>query len=156
VDQRFRKHERLTAPADFRRCYRQGQRLRTSYFIVYAYRRGAGAVRLGLAVGKAIGSAVVRNRVKRRLRELFRRHKASVPEGYDLFVRATPPSATASFAELKQAWRHAIGILQGQAGAAPAHGAAALLGGRATPPSRGDATSPPPTCGMPGRVDPAG
>jgi large subunit ribosomal protein L34 len=49
-------------------------------FTVYAYHRGM-CTRLGLAVGKAVGIAVVRNRVKRRLRELFRRRKALVPRG---------------------------------------------------------------------------
>ena len=62
-----------------------------SYFTIYAYRQGERVTRLGLAVGKAVGIAVVRNRVKRRLRELFRRRKALVPSGYDLFVRAFQP-----------------------------------------------------------------
>jgi ribonuclease P protein component len=111
VDQRLRKAERLTAPAEFTRCYRHGERLRTSYFTVYAYRREQHATRLGLAVGKPVGGAVVRNRVKRRLRELFRRHKASVPLGYDLFVRALPASAAAPYAELETAWCKAIAAL---------------------------------------------
>jgi ribonuclease P protein component len=104
VDQRLRRQERLTTRADFSRCYRQGRRLRTSYFTVYAYHRGEGVTRLGLAVGKAVGIAVVRNRVKRRLRELFRRQKALLPRGYDLFVRALPASASAPYAALEAAW----------------------------------------------------
>jgi ribonuclease P protein component len=111
VDQRLRKYERLTAPADFTRCYRHGARLRTKYFTVYAYRRGESIVRLGLAVGKAVGPAVVRNRVKRRLRELFRCHKRLVPEGYDLFVRAAPASPSATYTELRAAWNEALTML---------------------------------------------
>ena len=112
MDQRLRRHERLSAPADFTRCYRHGKRLRTSYFTVYAYRRGERGTRLGLAVGKTVGIAVVRNRVKRRLRELFRRHKALVPGGYDLFVRAVPTSAAASYAALEVAWGEAMAMLK--------------------------------------------
>ena len=112
MDQRLRKTERLTAPADFTRCYRHGVRLRTKYFTVYAYHRGESTVRLGLAVGKAVGPAVVRNRVKRRLRELFRCHKGLVPEGYDLFVRAGPASPSASYAELFAAWSEALTMLR--------------------------------------------
>jgi ribonuclease P protein component len=112
VNQSLRKNERLTAPADFARCHRHGARLRTKYFTVYAYRRGERIVRLGLAVGKAVGPAVVRNRVKRRLRELFRCHKGLVPEGYDLFVRALPTSALATYAELLAAWTEAITMLR--------------------------------------------
>jgi ribonuclease P protein component len=112
VDQRLRKTERLTSPADFTRCYRQGKRLRTAWFIVHVYGRGERGVRLGLAVGKAVGPAVVRNRVKRRLREIFRRHKALVPEGYDLVVRAAPAGAQARYAEVEQTWCEAMAVLQ--------------------------------------------
>jgi ribonuclease P protein component len=112
VDQRLRRHERLTAPADYTRCYRYGRRLRTRYFTVYAYHHGASVTRLGLAVGKAVGGAVVRNRVKRRLRELFRRRKALGPRGYDLFVRAVPASASASYAALGAAWCEAMALLK--------------------------------------------
>jgi ribonuclease P protein component len=120
VDQRLRKHERLTARADFTRCYRHGRRLRTSYFTVYAYQRGGCVTRLGLAVGKAVGIAVVRNRVKRRLRELFRRQKALVPGGYDLFVRAVPAGASVSHAALEAAWAEAMALLMAGEGPAQA------------------------------------
>jgi len=112
VDQRLRRHERLTNAADFTRCYRHGRRLRTCYFTVYAYSRGESAPRLGLAVGKTVGIAVVRNQVKRRLRELFRHHKALVPRGYDLFVRAGSASATASYAGLEVAWGEVMMLLK--------------------------------------------
>jgi ribonuclease P protein component len=112
VDQRLRRQERLTDAVDFTRCYRHGKRLRTGYFTVYAYHRGECVPRLGLAVGKTVGIAVVRNRVKRRLRELFRHHKALVPGGYDLFVRAGPASAVASYAALEMAWSEAMAMLK--------------------------------------------
>jgi ribonuclease P protein component len=51
----------------------------------------------------------VRNRVKRRLREIFRRRIPLPPRGYDFFVRATPASAHASYAELDRAWHEAMG-----------------------------------------------
>ena len=112
MDQHLRRQERLTNAADFTRCYRHGKRFRTRYFTVYAYCWGASAPRFGLAVGKAVGIAVVRNRVKRRLRELFRRHKVFVPRGYDLFVRAGPASAAASYAVLEEAWDEAMALLK--------------------------------------------
>lgn len=111
MDQRLRRHERLTARTDYTRCYQHGQRLRTRYFTVYAHHRGGCVTRLGLAVGKAVGIAVVRNRVKRRLRELFRRRKALIPRGYDLFVRAVPASASAPYVTLEAAWCEAMAML---------------------------------------------
>jgi ribonuclease P protein component len=112
VDQQLRRQERLATRADYTRCYRQGRQLRTRYFTVYAYRQGECVRRLGLAVGKAVGNAVVRNRVKRRLRDLFRRRKTLVPPGYDLFVRAFPGSAVASYKALDAGWCEAMGLLR--------------------------------------------
>lgn len=57
--------------------------------------------RCGLSVGKRVGKAVVRNRVKRRLREIVR--FAPLKPGWDLVLIARTPSASASFAELKGA-----------------------------------------------------
>jgi ribonuclease P protein component len=116
MDQRLRQSERLRRREEFTRCYRQGERLRTRYFVMHAYQRGVGRPRLGLAVAKTVGNAVTRNSIKRRLRELFRRHKAAVPEGYDVFVRALPGSAEATFAELTAAWGEALASLAARRG----------------------------------------
>jgi ribonuclease P protein component len=56
--------------------------------------------RVGFVVSKAVGNAVTRNRVQRRLRHLAREHLASLPGSAVLVVRALPSSATASYAEL--------------------------------------------------------
>ena len=109
--QRFRRSARLTSAAEFTRCYRLGKRVRTAYFTVHAYYRGEGVPRLGLAVGKAVGAAVVRNRVKRRLREIFRLRQAWVPPGYDLFIRAAPASAEARYDRLEAAFSEAMARL---------------------------------------------
>ncbi len=57
-------------------------------------------VRAGFVVSKAVGNAVTRNRVKRRLRHLAREHVSSLPGSAVLVVRALPAAATASYAEL--------------------------------------------------------
>ncbi len=56
--------------------------------------------RVGLVVSKAVGNAVIRNLVKRRLRHLVREHIASLPGRSMLVVRAQPPAAATSYAEL--------------------------------------------------------
>jgi ribonuclease P protein component len=56
--------------------------------------------RAGFVVSKAVGSAVVRNRVKRRLRHLVRERLALLPPGSLVVVRALPPAAAAEYAEL--------------------------------------------------------
>ena len=59
--------------------------------------------RVGFVVSKAVGGAVVRNRVKRRLRALMAARLTDLPVGVDLVVRANPPSASSSSAELSEA-----------------------------------------------------
>ncbi|MEV4130912.1 ribonuclease P protein component [Dactylosporangium sp. NPDC049742] len=56
--------------------------------------------RAGFVVSKAVGNAVVRNLVKRRLRHLVRPHLADLPPAAMIVVRALPPSATASYEDL--------------------------------------------------------
>lgn len=86
--------------AEFRRVYDHGVRLSTPLFAAFLLARpnpepGAGA-RLGLTVPRAIGGAVTRNRIKRRLREFFRVHRAEFGE-FDIVLnpRRTIIEATA-------------------------------------------------------------
>jgi ribonuclease P protein component len=74
-----------------------------SFVLLLAEQRGGdpGAPpRLGLTVSRRVGGAVVRNRVKRRLREWFRSHRELVPLGKDLVIIARPAAAMATVCEL--------------------------------------------------------
>ena len=76
-----------------------------SFVVLVAPRRaveGAGPARLGLTVSRRVGPAVVRARVKRRIREWFRRNRDCIPQGKDLVVIARPAAALASYAEIVQ------------------------------------------------------
>jgi ribonuclease P protein component len=61
---------------------------------------GSGAARAGLVVNKAVGGSVVRHRVSRRLRHLLAPRLGELPAGTMLVVRALPPAADATSAEL--------------------------------------------------------
>ena len=61
---------------------------------------GTDPVRVGFVVGRVVGNAVVRHRVQRRLRHLCREHLSVLPIGSEVVVRALPPAAGASYAEL--------------------------------------------------------
>jgi ribonuclease P protein component len=81
----LRRLNRLNRHADFTRVQRYGLRFQTPHFVVYGLRfSDTEEIRLGMAVSRRIGSAVIRNRIKRRLREHFR-----------LTLRRTLPSGTA-------------------------------------------------------------
>ncbi len=89
--QRLRRADRLRSPKDFRRVQRHGVRRSNSNWVVQVARRRAGGlapVALGLSVSRRVGNAVVRNRVKRRVREWFRRNRAALPPGADVVVIA--------------------------------------------------------------------
>lgn len=100
---------RLTGADDFRRAVRTGARAGADHLVVHwlpssspaAARAGAG-VRAGFVVSKAVGNAVVRNQVKRRLRHLTRDQLTELSGPGVLVVRALPSAATASAQELRE------------------------------------------------------
>jgi ribonuclease P protein component len=107
------RESRMRRPEDFRLVMRTGSRAGTRLLAVHYVRADrvgdddppAGVIvgsqsRVGFVVSRVVGSAVVRNRVKRRLRELMRVRLAALPEGCLLVVRAHPAAAGARQADL--------------------------------------------------------
>lgn len=88
--------------ADFDRIYRDGHRFTSASFVLFVRSNDTNRPRLGLTVTKKFGSAVVRNRGKRVIREIFRRNRQSFPAGYDVVVNLRAPAATADVARLEQ------------------------------------------------------
>ena len=96
---------RLTDAESFRSAVRRGRRAGARTLVVHlATESEPGATltpaRVGFVVSKAVGNAVVRNRVKRRLRHLAREHVSSLPGSAVLVVRALPEAASSSYEEL--------------------------------------------------------
>jgi ribonuclease P protein component len=92
-----RRH-RLSRSRDFDAVYRQGRSVSTRFLVLYWFAReenGEGA-RLGLAVPKAVGTAVVRNRMKRKLREIFRTRSGALPQDNDYVLVVRPGLAEAA------------------------------------------------------------
>jgi ribonuclease P protein component len=90
---------RLTSGQAFLAAVRGGARSGGSAVVVHLLRpetAASGSARVGLVVGKSIGNAVERNRVKRRLRHLARERLPLLPESSVLVIRAQPGAATAS------------------------------------------------------------
>ena len=76
--------ERLSRKRDFERVFRKGKRMDLPYLRVVYAPNELPFRRIGFAVSKKVGKAVVRNRIKRLLREVFRRNKDLFPPGCDL------------------------------------------------------------------------
>jgi ribonuclease P protein component len=91
---------RLTDQTSFRAVVRSGRRAASRTLVVHAGELGPGP-RVGLVVSKAVGNAVTRNRVQRRLRHLVREQLDSLPASTALVIRALPPAATADSTELR-------------------------------------------------------
>lgn len=82
---------RLSRSRDFAAVYRQGRSVSTRYLTLHWFPREddpEGASRLGLAVPKAVGSAVARNRIKRQLRETWRASESGTRRGHDYVLVA--------------------------------------------------------------------
>jgi ribonuclease P protein component len=89
------KRRRLSRRAEFERVYRQGRSKGNRFLVLYAFPRAEGdgdGPRLGLSVGRRVGGAVDRTRVKRVLREAFWEEARRLPDGSDYVVVARPES----------------------------------------------------------------
>ncbi len=95
----MRRIERLTRKRDFERVRREGRSGADSLLVLQTAANGLDVSRFGFVVGKRLGGAVVRNRVKRRLREAIRLE--GFPPGWDIVVIGRPPVVAASFEEIR-------------------------------------------------------
>jgi ribonuclease P protein component len=98
----FPKQSRLLRRADFRTVYEQGQRRSASLCTVFWHSNGLKFSRLGITVPVRVGGAVVRNRIKRRVREVFRLNRMSIPAGWDIVVNPRSGAARAAFPALER------------------------------------------------------
>lgn len=95
--------ERLRRRADFLRCYRAGRRRQGALALVYYVRNLAGHPRIGITASRKVGAAVVRNRLKRRIREIYRRWpERAALDACDLVVHLKPEAAGAGFAVFRE------------------------------------------------------
>jgi len=104
MNERLTPLERIRKKNDFSSLYREGSRFRGRHFSLVFRGNELGYSRLAVVASRKVGSAVVRNRVKRRLRELFRRNKELLREPIDLIVIARPESGEAPWAEVKESY----------------------------------------------------
>jgi ribonuclease P protein component len=104
---RFRRADRLRSSRDYARVRRTGRRLTTEQLSLEIATH-TGSSRLGLIVGKRVGNAVARVRVKRAIREWFRTQRRHWPRGMDLVVMVRPGAELLSTRELWQALELAL------------------------------------------------
>jgi ribonuclease P protein component len=99
-----KREHRLRSAADFQRVRDQSPRVWPQRLLVlHVAPNDLDHARVGITVSGRVGKAVVRNRIRRRLREALRARLDTLAAGYDLLVVARPPSAQATWRELGEA-----------------------------------------------------
>lgn len=113
-----RKRRRLSRSGEFDRVYREGRSHAGRHLILYAFPRGTGdeGPRLGISVGRRVGGAVERNRVKRALRESFWACAEPLPDTHDFVIVARPEAAKLTADEGEPGLRAALRELMDEAG----------------------------------------
>lgn len=111
MDERLRPLERIRKKKDFLSLYRNGSRFRGRHFSLVFRPNELGFSRLAVVVSKKVGPAVIRNKVKRRVRELFRRNKTVLPEATDVIVVTRPEILELGPEELSAAFLAALASL---------------------------------------------
>lgn len=91
----------LKKNSDFRRLYSRGKNAVDAHVVVYCRRNGLDHNRLGYTVSTKLGGAVTRNRVRRRLREVYRLDQDKLKKGYDIVVVARTRAIEADFKKLE-------------------------------------------------------
>ena len=102
---------------EFKRLYNKGKTAVTPYMVVYALKTQRGTRRVGYTVSTKLGRAVVRNRVRRRLREIYRLNSDKLRPGVDIVIVARSRCIEAEYAKMERAFLRAcaeLGILRGE------------------------------------------
>ena len=105
---KFRPAQRLKTSKDFSTVFSARRKYRAKGIALYYRKNSLGFDRLGLTVSKKLGNAVVRNKIKRRIREIFRQNKNSEKPSLDLVARPESNFLAINYAEFEQIWQKSL------------------------------------------------
>lgn len=100
--------EMLRAPRDFAALQAAGRSRNHPLLSIRTRRNELGRDRFAISTGRRVGGAVVRNRVRRRVKEILRHSATPASHGWDVLVVCRPASAAAGFGDLRQAVVHLL------------------------------------------------
>jgi ribonuclease P protein component len=101
VGERFRPRDRIRKRTEYQTIYDKGRRIPSASFVLFVMRNAAGRPRLGITVTRRVGGAVQRNRAKRLVREIFRRHKSDLAN-VDIVVNGRSGLPGADYRKLEE------------------------------------------------------
>jgi ribonuclease P protein component len=105
----MRKEQRVKKNAEFQEVFKKGTSIANRQFVVYRLQKeDQMSFRIGLSVSKKIGNAVVRNQIKRYIRQVFLELKDEVKNNFDYVIIARKPAADMDFHEVKKSLIHVL------------------------------------------------
>ncbi len=113
---KFPGSARLLKHSDFDRVYKQGRRHFSSHMTVFYLRQAEGGARIGFTVGRVLGGAVARNRIKRRLREAVRLERSRLKESVDVVVNPKKSVLMVEFPVLLEEVKRAFELIAAKVG----------------------------------------
>lgn len=96
--------------SEFQKVYKSGTSYANRLLIMYVKTGECPYTRIGISVSKKVGNSVVRHRVTRLIREIFRLHKEETNSGLDIVVVARQAAASTDFEKLEGAYTHLCGL----------------------------------------------
>jgi len=109
-DERLPKSRRVRKRSEYLRLQHVGRRRGNGHLVVICAKSTRANSRIGITASRRVGNAVTRNRIKRFVREFFRRHQYDVQPVQDILVIARPSAATATYADVRAEIARALGI----------------------------------------------
>lgn len=105
------KRQRIKKDKEFQQVFKSGKSFANRQFVVYCYQKeNQEQFRIGLSVSKKVGNAVVRNRIKRYLRQAFLEMKDEIKQDMDYVIIARPQAATKDFHDTKKNLQHVLKV----------------------------------------------
>ena len=101
TSEEFPYEVRIVRASDYRSIYRQGRKIHSASFVMFGRENAKNHHRLGITVSRKVGGAVIRNRIKRLFREIFRRSMDEIPGRLDLVVNAKAGCVGTGYFELR-------------------------------------------------------
>ncbi len=102
------KRLKLKSNRDFRKTYDKGKSFANKYLVIFFIKNGLESNRIGVAVTKKLGKSVVRNKVRRRIREAYRLNNHKVRQGYDIVFLSRVGAKEVGYKELESAVLHLL------------------------------------------------